>query len=58
MWPADKAARVTVTAIRRRKREHVFTTHGKLGAWFGQHTPGLVHAVVTRATRKRRARAA
>jgi len=58
MWPADKAARVTVAAIRRRKREHVFTTHGKIGVWFGQHTPGLVHALVTRGKRKRKARAA
>jgi len=58
MWPADKAARVIASAIRRRKREHVFTTHGKLGAWFGQHTPALVHAVASRAGKKRKPRAA
>lgn len=48
MWPADKAARVMVKAIRKRKVEHVFTGHGKLGAFLGQHTPGLVHFAMTR----------
>lgn len=41
MWPADKAARVMADAIWARKREHVFTGHGKLGAFLGQHLPGL-----------------
>jgi len=48
MWPADKAARVMARAIHRRKREFVFTAHGKLGAWLGRHTPGLVHFAATR----------
>lgn len=41
MWPTDKAARVMVDALHRRKRELVFTGHGKVGAFFGQHLPGL-----------------
>ena len=41
MWPSDKAARVMVRAIHRRKREYVFTGHGKIGAFFGQHFPSL-----------------
>lgn len=41
MWPADKAARVMVRGIYKRKREFVFTGHGKVGAFFGQHFPGL-----------------
>jgi hypothetical protein len=35
-------------AIVARRREVVFTGHGKLGAFLGQHAPGLVHAVLTR----------
>lgn len=48
MWPADRAARVMVRAIYKRKRECVVTGHGKLGAWMGRHAPGLVHLAVTR----------
>jgi len=48
MWPADKAARVIVKAIHARKREYVFTWHGKLGAWLGRHAPALVHFAATR----------
>jgi NAD(P)-dependent dehydrogenase (short-subunit alcohol dehydrogenase family) len=49
MWPADRAARVMVDAIARRKRELTFTGHGKLGAFAGRHMPGLVHFGLTRA---------
>ena len=42
-WPTDRAARVMLRAIYKRKREFVFTAHGKLGAWLGRHIPGLVH---------------
>jgi NAD(P)-dependent dehydrogenase (short-subunit alcohol dehydrogenase family) len=52
MWPTDKAARVIVNAIYRRKRDFVFTGHGKFGAWAGQHLPGAIHFVMTRQKRK------
>lgn len=55
MWPADRAAREMLRAIRARKREHVFTGHGKLGAAIGQHMPGLAHFVMSRGTAKRQA---
>lgn len=42
MWTADDAARVMVRAIARRQREYTFTAHGKLGAFLGQHFPGLM----------------
>lgn len=42
MWSADEAARVMVRAIAARKREYTFTGHGKLGAFLGQHFPGLM----------------
>jgi NAD(P)-dependent dehydrogenase (short-subunit alcohol dehydrogenase family) len=48
MWPADRAARVMVDAVARRKREYTFTGHGKLGAFAGRHMPGLVHYGMTR----------
>lgn len=48
MWSADRAAKVMARAIRKRKREVVFTGHGKLGAFLGRHAPGLVHLAVTR----------
>lgn len=56
MWPADRAAREMLRAIRARKREHVFTGHGKLGAALGQHMPGVAHFVMTRSAAKRQAK--
>ncbi len=47
MWPADRAARVMASAILRRERETVITAHGKVGAFLGQHAPGLVQLAVT-----------
>jgi NAD(P)-dependent dehydrogenase (short-subunit alcohol dehydrogenase family) len=41
MWSAEDAARVMVDALHRRKGEFVFTGHGKVGAFLGQHMPGL-----------------
>ncbi|MGB8222428.1 MAG: short-chain dehydrogenase, partial [Polyangiales bacterium] len=49
MWPTDRAARVMVDAIAKRKRELTFTGHGKIGAFAGRHMPGLVHFGLTRA---------
>ncbi len=46
MWTAEAAARVMVTAIRRRCREYTFTAHGKFGAFMGQHFPGIVHLLM------------
>jgi len=48
MWRADDAARVMARAIHRRKREFVFTWHGRFGAFVGMHMPSLVHLVLTR----------
>ncbi|MEC7520354.1 MAG: SDR family oxidoreductase [Myxococcota bacterium] len=51
MWAADDAAKVMLDAIHARKREHVFTAHGKLGAFLGQHLPGLTAFAQTRGKR-------
>jgi NAD(P)-dependent dehydrogenase (short-subunit alcohol dehydrogenase family) len=48
IWPTDRAARTMLRAIHRRKREYVFTAHGRLGAYLGRHFPGLVHFFMTR----------
>jgi hypothetical protein len=52
MWPADRAARVMKRAIRRRKRQFVFTGHGRLAAILGRWAPGLVYFAVTRGSRR------
>ncbi len=48
MWPADRAARVMVRAIYQRKRDFVFTGHGKVFGWLGKHFPSLAHFAFTR----------
>ncbi len=48
MWPADKAAAVIVKSLHRRKREVVFTGHGKVGAFIGQHWPSVAHLMMSR----------
>lgn len=48
MWSSERAARVMARALHKRRREYVFTGHGKVGAWFGKHMPGVVHFAVTR----------
>jgi NAD(P)-dependent dehydrogenase (short-subunit alcohol dehydrogenase family) len=42
IWKSDDAARVMVRAIHRRKREFIFTGHGKIAAFVGRHFPSLV----------------
>jgi NAD(P)-dependent dehydrogenase (short-subunit alcohol dehydrogenase family) len=48
MWSTDQAARVMARAIYRRKRQYVFTGHGKLLAFVGQHLPSLARWLVAR----------
>jgi len=55
MWTGDKAARVIWSAVMKRKREFVFTGHGKVGAFLGRHMPGLVHFAMTREGTKKKA---
>jgi NAD(P)-dependent dehydrogenase (short-subunit alcohol dehydrogenase family) len=49
MWNSERAARTMVDAISKRKRDYVFTGHGKVAAWLGRHAPSFVHTVITRA---------
>ena len=48
MWSAERAAVVMIKAIARRKREYVFTGHGKFGGYMGRHFPGILHFAQTR----------
>jgi NAD(P)-dependent dehydrogenase (short-subunit alcohol dehydrogenase family) len=48
MWPTDRAARVMVKAIARRKRVYVFTGHGKLAHWVGRFFPGIARIAMKR----------
>ncbi len=48
LWTADKARRVMADALHKRKKEFVFTGHGKGGAFLGQHLPGLAVFAQTR----------
>ncbi|MCO4747333.1 MAG: SDR family NAD(P)-dependent oxidoreductase [Proteobacteria bacterium] len=48
IWQTDAAAKVMVQAIYRRKREFVFTGHGRFGWFLGRHFPGFVSQVARR----------
>jgi NAD(P)-dependent dehydrogenase (short-subunit alcohol dehydrogenase family) len=48
MWKAERAARVMADAIHARRREYVFTGHGRFAAWMGRHAPDVVHLLLTR----------
>lgn len=58
MWPADRAAKAMLDALYKRKREHVFTGHGKFGAFVGQHAPWILHEAMTRGGGNKRVEAA
>jgi len=49
MWPADKAAKVMVRAILKRKRMYVFTKHGKAFVWIQRWFPGLMRVIISKA---------
>jgi short-subunit dehydrogenase len=48
MWPTDKAAKVMVKAIIKRKRNYIFTTHGRLFVWLQRWFPGLLRKIVSK----------
>jgi NAD(P)-dependent dehydrogenase (short-subunit alcohol dehydrogenase family) len=41
LWKANDAARVMVQAIHQRKREFIFTGHGRIAVMMARHFPGL-----------------
>ncbi len=48
MWPTDKAARVMVKAIIKRKRNYIFTTHGRVFVWLQCWFPSLLRSIVSK----------
>ncbi len=49
MWQPEDAGRVMVNAIYKRRREYIFTAHGKVAGFLGRHFPGLTYFAITRA---------
>lgn len=45
MWPTDKASKVMVAAIQKRKKVFVFTGHGKVVVFIGKYFPNLMRKV-------------
>ncbi len=48
MWPTDKAAKVMVKAILKRRRNYVFTIHGKVFVWLQRWFPGLMRLIISK----------
>jgi short-subunit dehydrogenase len=48
MWPTDKAAKVMVKAILKRKRNYIFTIHGRVFVGLQRWFPGLVRTIVSK----------
>lgn len=48
MWTAEEAAVEIVRALAKRKPEHVFTRHGQVGAFLGQHFPRAMQLMLRR----------
>jgi NAD(P)-dependent dehydrogenase (short-subunit alcohol dehydrogenase family) len=46
MWPTEKAAKVMVRAIAKKKKTYVFTGHGRIIAFIGQHFPGIARWLI------------
>lgn len=49
MWPTDKAARVMVKAILKRKRNYIFTGHGRIAVAIQRWLPGLMRKMMLKA---------
>ncbi|MDI1324531.1 MAG: SDR family NAD(P)-dependent oxidoreductase [Algoriphagus sp.] len=52
MWPTEKAAKVMVKAIEKRKKVFVFTGHGKLVVFIGKFFPGLMRIIAEKISPK------
>ena len=45
MWTSERAARVMLKAIYKRKRELTFTVHGVVATWIARHFPALAFRI-------------
>lgn len=48
IWPTDKAAKVMVKAMLKRKRTYIFTGHGKVFVWLQRWFPGLMRQIISK----------
>jgi short-subunit dehydrogenase len=48
IWSTDKAAKVMVSAILKRKRNYIFTTHGRIFVWLQRWFPGLMRTIISK----------
>ncbi len=48
MWPTEKAAKVMVKAILKRKRIYVFTNHGRVFVWLQRWFPSLIRKIISK----------
>lgn len=48
IWPTDKAAKVMVKAMLKRKRIYIFTGHGKVFVWLQRWFPGLMRQIISK----------
>ena len=48
MWTSEKAAKVMLKAIAKRKRRYVFTTHAVFGVWLARFFPSLAFHLLRR----------
>lgn len=48
IWPAEKAAKVMVRAVMRRKRNYVFTAHGRLFVGLQRWLPGVMRTIIAK----------
>lgn len=52
MWSTDKAAKVMVKAIAKRKKVYVFTGHGKFAVFLGKYFPSLTRNLMAKLSPK------
>lgn len=48
IWPTDKAAKVMVKAVLQRKRNYIFTGHGKVFVGLQRWFPGLMRFIISK----------
>ncbi len=48
IWPTDKAAKVMISAVLKRKRNYIFTTHGRIFVWIQRWFPGLMRFIISK----------
>ncbi|PZX57822.1 SDR family NAD(P)-dependent oxidoreductase [Algoriphagus chordae] len=48
MWPTDKAAKVMANAILKRKRNYIFTTHGRVFVWLQRWFPSIMRTIASK----------